>query len=224
MRLLSDFQLCRKAFFYSTRRHCRVGLLIVMRSFTIIVCLLVLLATIIRADDDGSSPRKARRPGKARSSLQGYHAKLLREKFKKPIKKAENTRKSKLCQKNPFLSKVWFLGADETRVKNIQVYKPGQASTRRKAPRLSPAEMQRLVEEKQRVLKQRKKEHQKEGKQDGSRAASSSITDRRTSLTRDAARKKKKLKNYWGLDWPKCSLLVIILQCDKLERFIKTKF
>ena len=61
---------------------------------------------------------------------------------------------------------------------------------------LSPAEMQRLVEEKQRVLKHRKKEHQKEGKQDGSRAASSSITDRRTSLTRDAARKKKKLKNY----------------------------
>ena len=101
MRLLSDFQLCRKAFFFSTRRHCRVGLLIVMRSFTIIVCLLVLLAAIIRADDDGS-PRKARRPGKARSSLQGYHAKLLREKFKKPIKKAENTRKSKLCQKNSF--------------------------------------------------------------------------------------------------------------------------
>ena len=95
----------------------------------------------------------------------------------------------------PFKS-LRFLGADETRVKNIQVYKPGQASTRRKAPRLSPAEMQRLVEEKQRVLKQRKKEHQKEGKQDGSRAASSSITDRRTSLTRDAARKKKKLKNY----------------------------
>ena len=92
MRLLSDFQLCRKAFFFSTRRHCRVGLLIVMRSFTIIVCLLVLLAAFIRADDDG--PRKAR--GKAKSSLQGFHTKLFRENFKKPIKKAENTRKSNL--------------------------------------------------------------------------------------------------------------------------------
>ena len=157
----------------------------------------------------------------------GVHCKAIMPNFCGKNSRSQSRKLKTLVSQNYakiILSKVWFLGADETRVKNIQVYKPGQASTRRKAPRLSPAEMQRLVEEKQRVLKQRKKEHQKEGKQDGSRAASSSITDRRTSLTRDAARKKKKLKNYWGLDWPKCSLLVIILQCDKLERFIKTKF
>lgn len=182
---MSDFQILRKAF-YSTR-HCRVGLLIVMRSFTIIVCLLVLLAAFIRADDD-DGPRKAR--GKAKSSLQGFHTKLFRENFKKPIKKTENTRKSNLpILKFPFKSLVTLSsGADETRVENIQVYKPDQALTRRAAPRLSPAKMQRLVEEKQRVLRNKKKE----GKQDGSRT--SSITDRLTS--RDAARKKKKLKNY----------------------------
>ena len=182
---VSDFLILRKAF-YSTR-HCRVGLLIVMRSFTIIVCLLVLLAAFIRADDD-DGPRKAR--GKAKSSLQGFHTKLFRENFKKPIKKTENTRKSNLpILKFPFKSLVTLSsGADETRVENIQVYKPDQALTRRAAPRLSPAKMQRLVEEKQRVLRNKKKE----GKQDGSRT--SSITDRLTS--RDAARKKKKLKNY----------------------------